>query len=193
MYDPINLILTTISLVIKTKCPTPKCSPGFKYKEVVNKPVKMSAMFQTQGIKTPLKKSYTKGGYRKTKQMDIFQSTKLPTPSKKGGSDYTENEGCMEFICIPEQAPPGIDRKDKPCPEPECPKDYEIILEQVPTKSNECAKYSCEPPPQNDAICNVTGRTFTTFDGTEFKFDICSHLLARDLSNDKWSVTCKFY
>jgi len=52
-------------------------------------------------------------------------------------------------------------------------------------------RYTCEPPPQNDAICNATGRTFTTFDGTEFKIDICNHILARDLSDDAWTVVRK--
>jgi von Willebrand factor len=48
--------------------------------------------------------------------------------------------------------------------------------------------FSCEPIVENDAVCNVTGRTFRTFDTTEFKFDICSHLLARDVNDEKWNV-----
>lgn len=41
---------------------------------------------------------------------------------------------------------------------------------------------------ENDAECNATGRTFTTFDGTVFKYDICSHLLARDTQDKKWNI-----
>lgn len=51
--------------------------------------------------------------------------------------------------------------------------------------------YSCYPPPIPDSVCNVTGRTFNTFDDTEFKYDICNHILARDLQNDEWDVSCK--
>lgn len=37
-------------------------------------------------------------------------------------------------------------------------------------------------------MCNVTGRTFATFDGTEFKYDICNHLIARDTLDQKWNI-----
>lgn len=49
-------------------------------------------------------------------------------------------------------------------------------------------RFSCEPITDNDAVCNVTGRTFNTFDSTEFKYDICNHLLARDVGDAKWNV-----
>lgn len=35
----------------------------------------------------------------------------------------------------------------------------------------------------------MTGRTFNTFDGTEYKYDICNHVLARDLHSDDWDVS----
>lgn len=50
------------------------------------------------------------------------------------------------------------------------------------------SRFTCEPVLENDAVCNVTGRTFNTFDSTEFKYDICSHLLARDVADAKWNV-----
>lgn len=53
-------------------------------------------------------------------------------------------------------------------------------------------RFTCEPIPQKDAICNVTGRIINTFDGTEIKFDICSHILARDIVKEKWAVICKY-
>lgn len=97
----------------------------------------------------------------------------------------------MQFACIP--IAPDVDYTDEDerriikCPEPKCPKKYLIKL-QVAKSPNECAKFTCEPVVEEDAICNVTGRTFTTFDGTDFKFDVCGHLLARDVLDQKWNV-----
>ena len=73
------------------------------------------------------------------------------------------------------------------CPEPECPKGYEVVLDVA--QPQRCAKYKCEPLPQKDVVCNVNGRTFNTFDETEFKYDICNHLLVRDLVEQKWSIS----
>lgn len=49
-------------------------------------------------------------------------------------------------------------------------------------------RFSCQPIVDNDVVCNVTGRTFNTFDSSEFKYDICNHLLARDVEDIKWNV-----
>lgn len=179
-------MLNLIPAIIKT-CPEPKCPPGFLIKENPNKKSepRMSPMFKTSQKTTT---STTKGGTKKTSKhnYDSF----LPTPP------VVETEECIEFICIPERPVippdplfPDIIR----CPEPECPKGYDVVMDnQLPGKDySQCAKYSCEPVPLNDAVCNVTGRTFSTFDGTEFKYDICNHLLARDFVEDNWSVTSK--
>lgn len=53
------------------------------------------------------------------------------------------------------------------------------------------SRYSCYPQPLPDSICNVTGRTFNTFDGTEFKYDICNHVIGRDIENEEWLVSLK--
>ncbi|CRK93314.1 CLUMA_CG006855, isoform A [Clunio marinus] len=66
-----------------------------------------------------------------------------------------------------------------------------MIRLQIQKDSKECAKFSCEAAAVNDAVCNVTGRTFNTFDFTEFKYDICNHLLARDAADEKWNVIMK--
>lgn len=52
-------------------------------------------------------------------------------------------------------------------------------------------RFSCRPLPPPEAICNITGRTFNTFDNTEFKYDICNHIVARDLNNDEWDIALK--
>lgn len=125
------------------------------------------------------------GGHRKPPNI-----TELPMPS-----DINEKhiEICPEFICIPEKPINVPEKEHIKCPEPECPKGYEIIFDNILSKlPNECVKFRCEESAQKDSVCNITGRTFNTFDGIEFKYDICNHLLARDLVNQKWSVNGRY-
>ncbi|KAG4071830.1 hypothetical protein HA402_005991 [Bradysia odoriphaga] len=161
--------------IIKT-CPEPKCPPGFNIKESGAKQTKqkMSPMFQTSQRTT---KTTSTGGVK--------------TSTKKSQSVDDDLEECIEFICIPERPTPSPGRvipEKIICPEPECPKGYEIVMDNHVLGQDVCAKYSCELMPLEDAVCNVTGKTFSTFDETEFKYDICDHILARDLVNDYWSI-----
>lgn len=154
-------------------------------------------MFQTpQGIKSAYTKSVN--AYKnKLPYNNLLQQSNFPVPKT---IEEKLKDDCMEYICIPIRAtmPPSslIDVK-KPiiCQEPSCPIGYKVIMElgNFPGTIGHCAKYSCEPIPKNDAVCNVTGRTFNTFDGVEFKYDICNHLLARDLVEEKWSVSSKYF
>lgn len=143
-------------------------------------------MFQTTQKTT---KSTTIGGV-KTSSKNNFNSYLPPAPV---ANDDKLAEECIEFVCIPQR--PVVDPVSPEiihCPEPECPKGYDIVMDnQLPGK-DVCAKYSCELVPLSDVVCNVTGKTFSTFDGTEFKYDICDHILARDLVNDQWSVKSEF-
>lgn len=89
---------------------------------------------------------------------------------------------CEEFTCVTEIE----------CFTPKCPPNY--VRHTVYTKNNiklKCPIYSCVPPPLPHATCNITGRTFHTFDGTEFKHDVCNHILARDLKYDSWDISGK--
>lgn len=185
-----ELITNAISAIIKT-CPKPSCPPGFSIRESSNKKSepKMSAMFQTSQKTT---KSSSIGGVKKPSKNNF--DSYLPTPPV---TEEKFDEECMEFVCIPERpvvysdpVHPEIIR----CPEPECPKGYDVVMDnQLPgTDFSQCAKYSCEPVPLTDVVCNVTGKTFSTFDGTEFKYDICNHLLARNFVDDAWSVKSMF-
>lgn len=50
-----------------------------------------------------------------------------------------------------------------------------------------CPRYVCRPP-RETASCRVSGRTFVTFDGVEYKYDICDHILAADLDSGEWNI-----
>lgn len=67
-------------------------------------------------------------------------------------------------------------------------KSFSYLLQTVFSWNPLLSRFTCEPIIENDAVCKVTGRTFNTFDSTEFKYDICSHLLARDVTDAKWNV-----
>lgn len=49
-----------------------------------------------------------------------------------------------------------------------------------------------KPPPVIEGRqdrCDLTSRIFRTFDGGEFSYDICHHILVRDRIDDLWAVT----
>lgn len=104
-------------------------------------------------------------------------NTTVPKPQKLSNGNI-----CVEFTCVP----------IKECTIPKCPPNF--VLHTVHKKNNiklNCPIYSCVPPAPPHATCNITGRTFHTFDGTEFKHDVCNHILAGDLTNDNWDISGK--
>lgn len=111
---------------------------------------------------------------------------------KKGGSNtvlpkpkpqkLSTGNVCPDFVCVPIED----------CTIPECPPNFTLRVVGKNSVKLKCPVYTCVPPPLPRASCNITGRTFHTFDGTEFKYDICNHILARDLENDNWDISGKF-
>lgn len=156
-----------IDLAIVKTCPTPSCPPGFNIKQVPRNATapKTTAMFQRSSEKSK------------------------PT-------ETIVEDACIEFKCIPEKPKP-INPKNPvklvKCPKEECPRGYDVVLDNdlQSMAAGKCAKFTCEPQLKEDAICNVTARTFNTFDGTEFKYDICNHVLARDLVSENWIISSK--
>lgn len=99
---------------------------------------------------------------------------------------------CPQFTCVPTRRPPVIDLGQNPelCPEASCPPRYTVVYQKMSVhKLRKCPKYTCRPPPVQEVTCNVTGRLFNTFDNLEYKYDICNHVLARDMFGNKWFVT----
>lgn len=64
--------------------------------------------------------------------------------------------------------------------------------QMLEAQEEKCPEYTCEQRHIPDGKCNVTGRTFDTFDGTEYKYDICDHVLAQDMISSQWQIKCKF-
>lgn len=126
-------------------------------------------------------KSGVKGGYGSRLQK---KWPKIPTPGNS-------TDKCPEYQCVPLKEPPKYEFSKVECPPPTCPEGFVPDIDKDYYKYKECSKYTCilQPPP--DSICNVTGRTFNTFDGTEYKYDICNHILAEDIQNGTWEVILK--
>lgn len=103
---------------------------------------------------------------------------------------------CPEYSCVSTKPPPPFGIKiesQKQCPKEICPPGYKVILEKMNLYyPDACPRYRCKPPPPTEAVCNVTGRTFNTFDNLEYKYDICNHLLARELAANKWYITREY-
>ncbi|XP_039747124.1 hemocytin isoform X2 [Pararge aegeria] len=140
------------------------------------------------------KTSYSKGGIygppSRPLQNDAFQ---LDRPTLNRTTADTKKV-CPVFKCIP-KLPPIPPKGSTPAPQvcstPTCPPQYTLKLESVPDSLNLCPQYVCVPPPERFDYCNVTGRTFSTFDGTEYKYDICYHTLARDKRSNAWIIVAR--
>lgn len=121
-----------------------------------------------------------------------YQS-KLPLPAAQTTAEMKPLKhisDCPEYDCIPENPVTVTTVQEKVvCREPSCPIGYKVEYDQNDNLSPSCAKYKCEPIPMKDAVCNVTGRTFNTFDEVEYKYNICDHILARDLLTSKWVIS----
>ncbi|XP_068082174.1 hemocytin [Anabrus simplex] len=142
-------------------CPPIECEPGY-----VRVAVKPHSLY----LKTARKgHTYTKGGRKEFRR-----------PETKKVSNSLPSSECVQYECIPEKYRPGT----RPCGKPRCPPKYQLVT--LSAKGARCPRYECLPP---EATCNVTGRTFNTFDGTEFKYDICNHILAEDNEDRKWDIS----
>lgn len=171
--------------IIKKKCPEPKCPPGFYVKVLPSKKGKKSPML-LHSVTTPSPNDIDIP-YESNEDSSELES-KLPLPEDV--QKYKKDEViCVEYDCIPER--PKSKTEEFTCPTPSCPSGYQVLVDKSEHPSA-CAKYQCELIPKHDVVCNVTGNTFNTFDGTEFKYDVCDHILVRDLAANNWTVSRKF-
>ncbi|KAJ3643777.1 hypothetical protein Zmor_026489 [Zophobas morio] len=176
------------------KCPEIQCPPGFQ--KQVKKQTKgqryQTSLFSHYGSGSR-RKSYLAsslgiktGGTKTSYQKKTFQR-----PVKTANETEVQPLNCTEYVCKSTKPPPQYIHVKNECPPMSCPPGYTPVVEKEDYLSNKCPEYVCTPPPPSDAVCNVTGRTFNTFDETEYKYDICYHILARDLEHEEWEVALK--
>ncbi|XP_031619378.1 hemocytin isoform X2 [Contarinia nasturtii] len=167
-------------IVITKTCPEPKCPPGFYVKVVPSKKGKPSAY-------SPLSNA-VEGIYKESNEDNTEIHSKLPLPSDTPNEKIKDDFKCVEYNCIPERVTTISQTEKIVCAAPSCPSGYEVVFETTPLVAA-CSKYKCEPIAKHDVVCKITGRTFSTFDGTEYKYDVCDHILARDLSSNNWTIS----
>lgn len=176
------------SAIIK-HCPAPECPPGMEFKVTE----KAATRQLSQIFKSSFEKKVTtiRNGSRliRTKTINKVEEF-LPMAELEEGFD--EVEECAEFVCKPIPIVTDIRNESFKCALPRCPDDYEVEVDNSKKKAGECIQYTCVLRPQKDDVCIINGKSFTTFDGTEFNYETCSHILARDLVHSSWTVSREF-
>ncbi|XP_078043521.1 hemolectin [Augochlora pura] len=187
---------STIASTIGTPepCLDPVCPAG--YKTVIRPSKSKSFEYSKKSSRKSGVKSLSRGhggtkgsGHIKGKSMQRYSwSTVADAEMVKKPENGTL---CVQFVCIPNKPPPILDQgTPQTCPEASCPPGYTVVYEKMSMyKLEKCRKYTCKPPAPVEAVCNVTGRTFTTFDRMDYKYDVCNHILARDMYTNQWYIT----
>lgn len=180
-------VTVTTQVPPSSRCEEPVCPLGYR---IV---FKQSARLRDKArrdVKTNVK-SKSRKGFSATKGNSKHSIYDRPMKDQ----DYqqsTKNIECLEFICVPVVFPPVLPDQKKPerCPDASCPPQYEVVYEKISMyKMHRCPKYVCRPLTPQEAVCSVKGRTFNTFDNMEYKYDVCNHILARDMYGNEWYVT----
>ncbi|CAH1404838.1 unnamed protein product [Nezara viridula] len=168
---------TEVSTTVKPCPPPPICGPGSKLEKVVE-PEKVAPFWSPFGKKSKWG-SYFKGNTRSRKGYG-YKGLGHKRKQHKGIktnhqelSKVVETPVCDQYICTCLKKPT------------ECPPGSKLIVIKA-EKEGECDQFDCFVPP--DKICKVTGRTFKTFDGTEYKYDICNHTIVRDRLEGEWDA-----
>lgn len=169
-------------------CEEPICPPGYR---VVFKRTSRLRDKPHHNVKSNVKSKGHKG-FTKTKghKKYPFHDHDENDLMKEQSQLTTKNIQCPEFICMPSKPVFPSETEPEKCPKAFCPPQYEVVYEKISMyKVRKCPKYICRPLSSQEAMCNVTGRTFNTFDNMEYKYDICNHILTRDMYNNEWYVT----
>ncbi|XP_066254573.1 hemocytin [Euwallacea similis] len=179
--------LTTTTTKKPEACPLVECQKGFSKvleKAVVDKEEFM-AVYRSPMLSGafPIKSKLSSKKSKIAKKQNF-----LALPLK----EVEEELICPEFKCVNDKPPPNYIHIVEECPKVVCQPGFIPVLDNYgDAKTKTCPTYSCYPQPPPDTICNVTGRTFNTFDDTEFKYDICNHVIARDLSEQQWTISLR--
>ncbi|CAG9784020.1 unnamed protein product [Diatraea saccharalis] len=210
-----TMFLTTTPKPVE--CPVVQCPPGYMVKYINSashtrsytsdlpppRPRYSYQRYYRGGAKGGYTKGgYSKGGYSKggfskggysgpPRPGGASQAFTLDKPTSAPAPSSASAPVCVQFTCVPVLPPPprpGVKPVPLECSAPVCPPQYSLRLNLVPAGANQCPQYSCVPPPPRPVYCNVTGRAVSTFDGAEYKYELCDHILARDTRRDAWTV-----
>lgn len=89
-----------------------------------------------------------------------------------------EKEICPKFMCKPKMKSLA---ESQPIT---CPEGFHHAIDKRRSSSDNI----CIPNSPNEKICSLAGRTFVSFDGLEYKYDVCNHILAMSLRDNAWYI-----
>ncbi|KAK4875849.1 hypothetical protein RN001_012271 [Aquatica leii] len=175
-------LIETTSVVPKKECIIPKCIETYE-------PVKVSDSDSTPwNRKTAFTTKSANSGVKTGAKI-----TKNPVSSKTPGvgilvtqerKQVIKNQisltECPLYECKPKYP------NEEVCPKIECPLGEHYVLIE---SNNNCQEYICELDQPEDAVCELSGSTFETFDGVVYEYDIFDHILARDMIYGAWIIT----
>ncbi|XP_071447163.1 hemocytin-like [Hetaerina americana] len=174
-----------------TVCPETECPAGF-HTEMKSANIHFQEMVSRKygGVKGGVKggiKGVAKGGAKGRAGYAGKQSSRYREEPERMTTT------CPEYICTPKM--PTTTERPVVCPPQKCPKGYELSQVRDGVLGVTCPEFECklvkviEMPPHSESVCKVNGRNFETFDGLEYNYDVCHHILVRDLTDGKWNVT----
>ncbi|XP_044578140.1 hemocytin isoform X1 [Cotesia glomerata] len=187
-----NYTTVEIKKVTKLQCEKPVCPEGYKLASL-KKPSPTKSTYSP--IKGGVKGRIT-GGVKGGVKGGAGRQRPIKEPRKNDSLKFNDSKSiemeCEQFSCKPTRPPPIFNKEiqEVPCPKVKCPSNYRVIYEPLSMYTPvACPKYICKPPPPVEVVCNVTGRTFNTFDNLEYKYEICNHILAREMYQNNWFIT----
>ncbi|RZC42307.1 hemocytin, partial [Asbolus verrucosus] len=153
--------ITAVTEKLVKECPVTDCPEGYKKEMKKTRTRKfLSPMFlnneQKKSIKTKFVSAYQ--GLKTARLRSGFRKVNLERPLDVNATKPPE-EICPEFKCVSMKPPTAYLHTQKECPPINCPVNYIPVYdtETPASSSKECAKYTCNPAPPPDAVCNVTG------------------------------------
>ncbi|XP_058797462.1 hemocytin [Phymastichus coffea] len=161
----------TNTTITKIQCVT-TCPPGFVTVDNIVDGVNLANFSITMS-------------QNQTYEQSTFVKVKLPPPrfdSRFADVEEEEPHICPKIICKREM-------EVATCEKLECPAGYQPTYDPAKSirKTLACDN-TCIPIPPKMRVCTMIGRSFSTFDGLDYKYDVCNHILARDMDFNKWYI-----
>ncbi|XP_057325268.1 hemocytin-like isoform X2 [Microplitis mediator] len=185
-YAQSHIITKTTTFTV-VRCELPTCPPGYKLIPMQkSSPQNMSDSSKVDDENVQID---TRSNFPPPKS-----PTKNENPMKEENKFKPFEFECQQFLCVSVQHIMVSEEQQMviKCPEVECPPKYKLIYEPSSLYDRAvCPSFTCKPPPPKEVICNVTGRSFNTFDNLEYKYDICNHILVREMYDNSWYIMLK--
>ncbi|KRT80045.1 hypothetical protein AMK59_6836, partial [Oryctes borbonicus] len=170
------------------QCLKKTCPPNYELRQRTQGPLKGHYVWTKMSPNKYAPKTKSFVGYKtKVKGSGHIKSALPYAPISDNVKQALENK-CPEYYCVPPPPPLPKGNETVSCPPIVCPPGHKVEYNLLTSFDQECPEYGCVPPPP-DTTCIVDGKNVNTFDNTNYQYDICNHVLARDSIKNAWNVT----